>query len=89
MADSLKAAKVQAEFCNLPHESRTGVLLAATTTVYAVVCVSVLLRFASKFLTSQVRLDDWLFLAAFSFTTVTYVSSVESKYVFASYEVFN
>jgi hypothetical protein len=80
MADSLGTAKVQADLCNLPHESRTGLLLASLTTVYAMVCLFVALRFATRLLTKRVRADDWCILAALRRATATYTSAYESMY---------
>ena len=80
MADSLGTAKVQAELCNLPHESNTGIIFASLTVVYAMVCVFVALRFATRLLTKRVRSDDWCILAALLLATATYTSAYESKY---------
>ncbi|KAF3031781.1 hypothetical protein E8E11_000960 [Didymella keratinophila] len=77
MADSLGTAKVQADLCNLPHESKTGLLLASLTTVYAMVCLFVALRFATRLLTKCVRADDWCILAALLLATATYTSAYE------------
>ncbi|KAJ4410796.1 hypothetical protein N0V91_001724 [Didymella pomorum] len=77
MADSLGTAKVQADLCNLPHESQTGLLLASLTTVYAMVCLFVALRFATRLLTKRVRADDWCILAALLLATATYTSAYE------------
>lgn len=80
MADSLGTAKVQAELCNLPHESQTGKLFASLTTVYATVCLFVALRFAARLLTKRVRTDDWCILAALLLATAAYTSAYESMY---------
>ena len=79
MADSLGTAKVQAELCNLPHESKTGILFASLTTVYATVCLFVALRFVTRMLTKRVRADDWCILAALFLATATYTSAYESE----------
>lgn len=79
MADSLGTAKVQAELCNLPHESKTGLLFASLTTVYGIVCLLVALRFATRLLTRHVRADDWLILVALLLATATYISAYESE----------
>ena len=79
MADSLGTAKVQAELCNLAHESKTGILFASLTIVYATVCLFVALRFAARLLTKHVRLDDWCILAALLLATAAYTSAYESK----------
>lgn len=78
MADSLSTAKVQADLCNLPHESKSGVLLASLTIVYATVCLFVALRFATRLLTQRVRLDDWVILAALLLATAAYTSIYKS-----------
>ncbi|UPX18617.1 uncharacterized protein EKO05_0008911 [Ascochyta rabiei] len=75
MADSLGTAKVQAELCNLSHESRSGILLASLTTVYATVCLFVALRFATRVLTKRARPDDWIILATLLLATATYASA--------------
>lgn len=79
MTDSLGTARVQAELCNLPHESKTELIFASVTTVYSVVCLFVALRFAARLLTKHVRADDWCILAALLLATVTYASAYESK----------
>lgn len=78
MADSLGTAKVQADLCNLPHESQTGLILASMTTVFAIMCFFSALRFATRILTKRVRADDWCILGALCFGTVTYTTAVES-----------
>ncbi|KAF9694409.1 hypothetical protein EKO04_007689 [Ascochyta lentis] len=75
MADSLGTAKVQADLCNLPHESKTSILLASLTTVYTTVCLFVALRFATRVLTKRVRADDWFILAALLLATAAYASA--------------
>ncbi|KAF3003525.1 hypothetical protein E8E13_005436 [Curvularia kusanoi] len=86
MADSLGTAKVQAELCNLPHESRTGILFSSITAVYAIVCLFVALRFATRVITKRIRIDDWLILAALVLTTATYTSAYEmTRYNFGKH----
>ncbi|KAJ4990484.1 cytidine and deoxycytidylate deaminase zinc-binding region [Stagonosporopsis vannaccii] len=86
MADSLGTAKVQAELCNLTHESKTGILFASLTIVYATVCVFVALRFATRLLTKRVRSDDWCILAALLLATATYTSAYQmTRYNFGSH----
>lgn len=81
MADSLGTAKVQADLCNLPHESKTGLVFASVTTIYAMVCLFVALRFATKLLTKRVTADDWCILAALLLATATYTSAYQSKWL--------
>ena len=80
MADSLGTAKVQAELCNLPHESKSGILFASLTTVYATVCLFVALRLATRVLTQRVRIDDLVILAALLLATVAYASAYKSTF---------
>ena len=80
MSDSLGTAKVQAQLCNVSHESKSGVLFVSMTIVFTIVCLFVGLRFAARCLTKRVRVDDWLILAALAFMTATYISALESEY---------
>ena len=80
MSDSLGTAKVQAQLCNVSHESKTDVLFVSMTIVYATVALFVALRFAARCLAKRVRVDYWLILAALFFMTATYVSALESQY---------
>jgi hypothetical protein len=88
MSDSLGTAKVQAQLCNVSHESKSGVLFVSMTIVYAIVCLFVALRFAARCLTKLVRVDDWLILAALAFMTATYISAVESEYQIRTVELY-
>ncbi|OSS45096.1 hypothetical protein B5807_09398 [Epicoccum nigrum] len=86
MSDSLGTAKVQAQLCNVSHESKSGVLFVSMTVVYAIVCLFVALRFAARCLTKRVRVDDWLILAALAFTTATWISALEmTRYNFGKH----
>lgn len=81
MADSLGTAKVQADLCDFPHESKTDLIFASLTTVYTMVCLFVALRFATRLLTRRVRADDWCILAALLLATATYISAYKSMHL--------
>jgi hypothetical protein len=81
MADSLGTAKVQAQLCNLPDESRSGILFASLTTVFTVVCVSVALRLTTRLLTKHMRADDYVIVAALLLSTATYGSAYASMLI--------
>lgn len=78
MADSLGTAKVQADLCNLPRESKSNTVFLSLTVVFAIVCASVVLRIAAKIIAKRVRADDYFIILALFFTIATYVSACES-----------
>jgi hypothetical protein len=83
MADSLGTAKVQAELCNLPHESKSAIVFASLTAVFAVVCTCVALRMVARILTRRVNADDYFILTACLLSAITYACACASMLVFA------
>ncbi|KAH7084021.1 hypothetical protein FB567DRAFT_551017 [Paraphoma chrysanthemicola] len=75
MADSLGTAKVQADLCNLSHESRSTTILVAFTIVFTMICVFVALRIANKLLTKRVKSDDYVIVVTLLLGTAIYASA--------------
>ncbi|KAH7067230.1 hypothetical protein BKA63DRAFT_570543 [Paraphoma chrysanthemicola] len=75
MADSLGTAKVQADLCNLSHESRSSTLFVAFTIVFTMICVFVALRIANKLLTKRVKSDDYVIVVTLLLGTAIYASA--------------
>lgn len=60
MQDSLDTARVQADLCNLPNDSKRRRLLNLTIVVYVVCFTCVVGRTAGKIVSKRVALDDYI-----------------------------
>lgn len=64
MADTQKTARVQANLCNLSHETKRYDVVLVTGIVYALAVLLVVLRIGGKVVSKRLSLDDWIVACA-------------------------
>ncbi|KAH7128558.1 hypothetical protein B0J11DRAFT_273798 [Dendryphion nanum] len=70
MADTLGTAKVQADLCNLPNESRRREIVLYTSIVFSIAVVFVTLRVVGKVLAKRISWDDWILVVSLGLTVI-------------------
>lgn len=64
MSDTLGTARVQADLCSLPQESKRMELFLCTSIIYFLAILLVALRICGKLVANHLSLDDWIVVAA-------------------------
>lgn len=73
-------ARVQADLCHLPNESRRQELILYTSIVYSIAFVSVLLRIVGKIVSKRLAWDDCAVVLALLLTAIPVGCVVRSAY---------